>query len=84
MKNNYSQLSDSMRLQIGTTKLTYIARGYVKLGRVPKLCYSDSVDWSRIGKNTVAVYQKNRKDCPPCPNDCNGKWNATLSRMDRN
>lgn len=64
-------------LQIGTTKLSYIGRGYVKLGRVPKLCHPDNIDWSRIGKNTVAVYQPYSKDCPPCPSDCNGKV-ATL------
>ncbi|CAH1127445.1 unnamed protein product [Ceutorhynchus assimilis] len=62
--------------EIGTTKLSYIARGYVKTGKAPNLCYVDTIDWQKIGENMFVQYQKHNRVCSPCPAQCNGFcWN---------
>ncbi|XP_066141360.1 insulin receptor-like isoform X2 [Euwallacea fornicatus] len=71
----------SMR-EIGTTKLSYIGRGYVKMGKVPNLCFANTVDWKRIGADSFVQYQEYRDDCPACPAHCGGYcWNENTCQV---
>ncbi|XP_066141361.1 insulin receptor-like isoform X3 [Euwallacea fornicatus] len=67
---------------IGTTKLSYIGRGYVKMGKVPNLCFANTVDWKRIGADSFVQYQEYRDDCPACPAHCGGYcWNENTCQV---
>ncbi|XP_048526026.1 insulin receptor isoform X2 [Dendroctonus ponderosae] len=74
---------DLARIQeIGTSKLTYIARGYVKVGKTPKLCYADTIKWNAIGPNSLAHIQLYRNDCLPCAQECGGYcWNQDTCQI---
>ncbi|KAL1489940.1 hypothetical protein ABEB36_013865 [Hypothenemus hampei] len=78
-KTSYEEkdfLKVNIMKQIGTTKLTYIARGYVKIAKTPSLCYVNTINWTRIGYYGRAYFQPFRNDCPQCPAHCNGYcWN---------
>ncbi|XP_072383123.1 insulin receptor-like [Diabrotica undecimpunctata] len=66
--------------EIGLVNLLSIARGQVRIGRCPSLCYIDTVQWDRLGvKFPVMTYHvSDTNACGRCPSRCTGGcWNAT-------
>lgn len=58
--------------EIGLNSLLYIGRGAVRFEKNPLLCFTESVDWTRIENGTlhdVNKFKYNRKEneCPVCP-----------------
>lgn len=53
-------------------RLSYIARGGVRIERNPMLCFVDTIDWTAIALNTspkdnVLLSNKPSNECPLCP-----------------
>lgn len=67
--------------EIGTSKLMYIARGFVKVDKCPSLCYANSVNWTKISTR-LDFRNMNNGTCDPCPRTCDGQcWNMTQCQV---
>lgn len=56
--------------EIGLTSLTDIVRGDVRIEKNPNLCFVDTVDWSRIARNSLIILNKAPAACPTCNETC--------------
>lgn len=61
---------------IGLVNLTYMERGAVRLEKNPNLCFTQTVDWTKIAKSAkpddhYIRENKNVRDCVQfCPDNC--------------
>ncbi|XP_050503406.1 insulin receptor-like [Diabrotica virgifera virgifera] len=65
---------------IGLVNLLSIARGQVRIGKSPNLCYVESINWKKLGveKNVTTYLIASQDKCGKCPSACKGAcWNAT-------
>lgn len=58
--------------EIGLKSLTHIVRGAVRIEKNPKLCFVDTIEWTRITvtaeeKDNVIVGNQAPNECPVCP-----------------
>ncbi|CAH1159729.1 unnamed protein product [Phaedon cochleariae] len=68
--------------EIGTDKLMFIARGFVKVDKCPHICFANTVDWEGLGAGGLHFTNLNNGTCDACPNHCKGHcWNATQCQI---
>lgn len=58
-------------LQVGLYKLSKISRGATRIDKCKRLCFVNTIDWSRIG-GYLKYYDSNRNNetCGKCPSSC--------------
>ncbi|XP_018571455.1 insulin-like peptide receptor isoform X2 [Anoplophora glabripennis] len=67
--------------EIGTNKLMYIARGFVKVEKCPNLCYANTVNWTKISTR-LDFTNINNGTCDACSRACDGQcWNSDQCQM---